>query len=121
MVCQQLLGETPANVVVEYYSKGAFVTTVEVNDLTIGGMETARLRMTAHDSRTLTVVGESLGGGAFRLHSIENCPVDVRGSNDEMTRIMVRVGGQISKELGMCCSGCCLTPTGERLAQERAN
>ena len=28
MVCQQLLGETPANIVVEYYSKGAFVTTL---------------------------------------------------------------------------------------------
>ena len=38
---------------------------------------------------------------------------------DEMSRIMVQVGGQISKELGMCCNGCCLTPTGTRLAQEQ--
>ena len=39
---------------------------------------------------------------------------------DEMSRIMVQVGGQISKELGMCCNGCCLTPTGTRLAQEQS-
>ena len=38
---------------------------------------------------------------------------------DEMSRIMVQVGGQISKELGMCCNGCCLTPTGTRLAKEQ--
>ena len=36
---------------------------------------------------------------------------------DEMSRIMVRVGNDITQELGMCCSGCCITPTGQRLAK----
>ena len=56
----------------------------EVDDLTIGGMETARLRLTATNGDTLTVVGESLGGGAFRLHAIEGCPMDLRGANHEL-------------------------------------
>lgn len=124
LVCHQLLGGIPAKAVVEYYSRGAFVTTLygmrsdlgfingllgkeqndpdfpqayenakaagmevifrEVDDLTIGGMETARLRLTATNGDTLTVVGESLGGGAFRLHAIEGCPMDLRGANHEL-------------------------------------
>ena len=89
LVCRQLLGETPAKAVVEYYTKGAFPNTLygmksdvafingllgkeqnnpefnaayekakeagmdvsfaEVDDLTVGGMETVRIRMKAHD------------------------------------------------------------------------
>lgn len=85
LVCRQLLGETPAKAVVEYYTKGAFPNTLygmksdvafingllgkeqnnpefnaayekakeagmdvsfaEVDDLTVGGMETVRIRM----------------------------------------------------------------------------
>ena len=36
----------------------------------------------------------------------------------EMSRIMVRVGTDMTRELGICCSGCCLTPTGVRLTRE---
>lgn len=124
LVCHQLLCGIPKKAVVEYYSKGAFVTTLygmrsdlgfingllgkeqndpdfsqayenantagmeilfqEVDDLTVGGMETARLRLTGQNGDTMTVVGESLGSGAFRLHAIEGCPVDLRGANHEL-------------------------------------
>lgn len=124
LVCHQLLGETPAEAVVEYYSKGAFPNTLygmksdvafingllgkeqntpdfndayrkaedagmkitfrEVDDLTVGGMETARVRMTARDGSTLTVIGESVGGGAFKIHDIDDCPVDIQGTNHEL-------------------------------------
>lgn len=41
---------------------------------------------------------------------------------EEMSRIMVKVGTDITSVVGMCSSGCCLTPTGVRLteAQKRA-
>lgn len=124
LVCQQLLGEVPAEAVVEYYTKGAFPNTLygmksdvafvngllgkeqndpgfndayeeakaagmsvsfsEVDDLTVGGMETVRIRMTAHDGFRLTVIGESVGGGAFRIHYIDDCPMDIRGMNHEL-------------------------------------
>ena len=149
LVCHQLLGGTPSKAVVEYYSKGAFVTTLygmrsdlgfingllgkeqndpefpqayenanqagmevvfqEVDDLTIGGMETARLRLTAADGNTLTVVGESLGGGAFRLHSIEGCPLDLRGANYELVIALAEPSVSSAKalveELGSRISG----------------
>lgn len=124
LVCRQLLGETPAKAVVEYYTKGAFPNTLygmksdvafingllgkeqntpdfnaayekaaeagmdvsfaEVDDLTVGGMETVRIRMTAHDGFALVVIGESIGGGAFKIHYIDDCPVDIRGMNYEL-------------------------------------
>ena len=114
MVCQQLLGETPANIVVEYYSKGAFVTTL--------------YGMRSDQGFINGLLGKEQNTPDFN-EAYENAQdagmdisfVDVVIPLDEMPPIMVRVGGQISKELGMCCSGCCLTPTGERLARERAN
>ena len=102
LICQQLLGEIPAKAVVEYYSKGAFTTTLygmksdvafingllgkeqnnpefnaaytiakevgmdvsfaEVDDLTVGGMETVRIRMTDQSGFEMVVIGESIGG-----------------------------------------------------------
>ncbi len=124
LVCQQLLGEIPADVVVEYASNGAFPTTLygmksdiafinglfgreqnnvffkdayleaqkmgmkvcfsEVNDLEVGGLETVRIRMKTQAGEKLTVVGESLGGGAFVIHYIDDCPVDIQGTDYEL-------------------------------------
>ena len=124
LVCQQLLGGIPAKAVVEYYSKGAFPSTLygmksdvafingllgkeqnapgfndayenakkagmdvsfaQVDDLTVGGMETVRIRMTGRDGGKLTVIGESVGGGAFRIHYIDDCPADIRGMHHEL-------------------------------------
>lgn len=63
---------------------GLAVSFQEVDDLKVGGMETVRIRMTAHDDASLVVVGESVGGGAFMIHSIDDCPVDIRGTNHEL-------------------------------------
>lgn len=124
LICQQLLGEVPAKAVVEYYSKGAFPTTLygmrsdiafingllgrqqshpqfnqayaeakkegmdvsfaQVDDLTVGGMETVRIRMTAHNGFQLTVIGESVGGGAIRIHFIGSCPMSISGTSYEL-------------------------------------
>ena len=63
---------------------GMKVHFAQVDDLKIGGLEVARLRMTAHDGRELVVVGESLGGGAFKIHLIDDCPVCIQGMNHEL-------------------------------------
>lgn len=144
LVCRQLLGETPEKAVVEYYTKGAFPTTLygmrsdvafingllgkeqnnpefndayqkaaqenmavsfaAVDDLTVGGMETVRIRMTAHDGSLLTVVGESVGGGAFRIHFIDDCPVDIRGMNYELL-LFVKQNKQAVQSLAEELSG----------------
>lgn len=52
----------------------------EVSDLKTGGMETVRIRMTAKDGSHLTVIGESTGGGAIKIHSIDDCAVDISGT-----------------------------------------
>lgn len=123
-VCRQLLGEIPVKAVVEYYSKGAFPTTLygmrsdvafingllgreqnhpefnqayerakelgmavsfaEVDDLTVGGMETVRIRMTGTAGNALTAIGESVGGGAIQIHFIDDCEADIRGMNYEL-------------------------------------
>lgn len=160
LVCQQLLGEIPARAVVEYYSKGAFPTTLygmksdvafingllgkeqnnpefndayakareagmevsfaEVDDLTVGGMETVRIRMTAHDGSTLVVIGESVGGGAFKIHYIDDCPMDIRGMNYELV-VFTRMAGaaaadaladQLACRVDKLNDRCCIT--GER-------
>jgi len=73
---------------VDAYEKAAKVGMTirfsEVNNLKVGGLETARLYMTAHDGTKLTVIGESLGGGAFKIHYIDDCPVDIQGMNYEL-------------------------------------
>ena len=63
---------------------GMEVSFAEVDDLTVGGMETVRIRMTAHDGSQLTVIGESVGGGAFCTHFIDDCPLTIRGMNHEL-------------------------------------
>lgn len=63
---------------------GMNVSFAEVDDLTIGGMETVRIRMTAHNGETLSVVGESLGGGAVKIHAIDDCEMTISGMNYEL-------------------------------------
>ena len=63
---------------------GMEVSFAEVDDLTVGGMETVRIRMTAHDGSQLVVIGESIGGGAFLIHYIDDCPMDIQGTNHEL-------------------------------------
>lgn len=63
---------------------GMDVTFAEVDDLTVGGMETVRIRMTAHNGDELVVIGESIGGGAFLIHYIDDCPMDIQGMNYEL-------------------------------------
>lgn len=63
---------------------GMEVSFAEVDDLTVGGMETVRIRMTAHDGAQLVVIGESIGGGAFLIHYIDDCPMDIQGMNYEL-------------------------------------
>ena len=134
LVCRQLLGETPAKAVVEYYTKGAFPNTLygmksdvafingllgkeqnnpefnaayekakeagmdvsfaEVDDLTVGGMETVRIRMKAHDGFELVVIGEYIGGGAFKIHYIDDCPANIQGMNYEL--VVFLEGGAVS-------------------------
>ena len=136
LVCQQLLGEVPAKAVIEYYSKGAFTTTLygmrsdvafinglmgkeqndpefnlayekakeigmdvsfkEVDDLTVGGMETVRIRMTGNEENFLTVIGESIGGGAFKIHYIDDCESNISGMNYELL-IFVNKDGDAEK------------------------
>lgn len=133
MVARQLLGSAPTSARIEYYTKGAFTTTLygmksdiafingllgreqnspdfgaayelarragmdvsfaAVDDLTIGGMETARIVMEAADGFKMTVIGESLGGGAIKIHRIDDCEVDIRGMNWEL---LVFVRGTLS-------------------------
>lgn len=156
LVCQQLLGETPAEAVIEFYSKGAFPNTLygmksdiafingllgreqnapgfndayakakeagmqvsfaQVDDLTVGGMETVRIRMTDHRGEKLVVIGESVGGGAFRIHYIDDCPMDIRGMNyellvftksacpDKANALMEQLMPQVEKLNEVCCA-----------------
>lgn len=145
MVCQQLLGEIPVEAVVEYYTKGAFPSTLygmksdvafvngllgreqnapdfnaayakakeacmavsfaEVDDLTVGGMETVRIRMTAQDGFRLTVIGESVGGGAIRIHYIDDCPMDIRGMNYELVVFLKTPSDEAAAALAKELSG----------------
>lgn len=63
---------------------GMAVSFAQVDDLKIGGLETARLRMTSRKGEEMAVVGESLGGGAFRIHFIDDCPVNILGTSWEL-------------------------------------
>lgn len=63
---------------------GMAVSFKAVDDLTVGGMETVRIRMTAHDGSALAVIAESVGGGAFMIHAVDDCPMDLRGTNHEL-------------------------------------
>ncbi len=63
---------------------GMTVSFAQVDDLKVGGLETARLRMTSQEGEEMTVVGESLGGGAFRIHLIDGCPVEMLGTSWEL-------------------------------------
>ena len=63
---------------------GMAVTFAQVDDLKIGGLETARLRMTSQKGDEMTVIGESLGGGAFRIHFVDDCPVTILGTSWEL-------------------------------------
>ena len=139
LICQQLLGEIPAKAVVEYYSKGAFTTTLygmksdvafingllgkeqnnpefnaaytiakevgmdvsfaEVDDLTVGGMETVRIRMTDQSGFEMVVIGESIGGGAFKIHYIDDCPMDIHGTNYELVVFLKKASQSAAEEL----------------------
>ncbi len=54
-----------------------------VDDLTIGGYEAARLRLSG-GGRNMVIVGESLGGGSFLMHSIDGIPIESHGAYYEV-------------------------------------
>ncbi len=67
------------------HKAGLEISFAEVDDLLVGGMETARIRMTAHNGRELTVIGESVGGGSFVIHYIDDIAMeDMRGLDYEL-------------------------------------
>ena len=139
LVCQQLLGSIPSEAIVEYYSKGAFTTTLygmksdvafingllgkeqnapgfndayknaeengmvvsfaEVDDLTVGGMETVRIRMADRNGLKMVVIGESIGGGAFKIHFIDDCPVDIHGTSYELLIFLKEASQSRAEEL----------------------
>lgn len=77
---------------------GMDVSFAEVDDLTVGGMETARIRMTAHDGSKLVVIGESVGGGAFMIHFIDDCPVDIQGMNYELVVFLKKASDEAAQQ-----------------------
>ena len=96
---------------------GMDVSFAEVDDLTVGGMETVRVRMTAHDGFRLTVIGESVGGGAFRIHYIDDCPMDIRGMNYELLVFLNAPSGgaasalvrELAAQVEKCNDAACVT------------
>ena len=138
-ICNRILGGVPAKVRVEYYSGGAFVTTLYgmksdiayvngilgkeqnapdfkdgyenaekagmeisfamVDDLTVGGSEVLRSRMTAQDGTELSVIGESLGGGAVRMHFIDDCPVNIDGTSYELVVFLKEPSREAAEKL----------------------
>lgn len=63
----------------------------EVDDLTIGGYETARLRLFGEDGNNMVIVGESLGGGSFLMHSVDDIPIESSGAYYEL---FVKLSGE---------------------------
>ena len=63
---------------------GMEVSFREVEDLTIGGYEAARLRLYGQDGSSMVLVGESLGGGSFLMHSIDGVPIESHGAYYEL-------------------------------------
>lgn len=63
---------------------GLEVSFKEVEDLTVGGYEAARLRLYGADGSCLVLVGESLGGGSFLMHSIDDIPIESHGAYYEL-------------------------------------
>ena len=63
---------------------GMEVSFREVEDLTIGGYEAARLRLYHKDRGSMVLVGESLGGGSFLMHSIDGIPIQSGGAFYEL-------------------------------------
>lgn len=56
----------------------------EVDDLTVGGMETVRVTMSDKEGYSMTVIAESVGGGAFKTHYIDDCQINIMGMNYEL-------------------------------------
>lgn len=83
----------------EAKKEGMDVSFAEVDDLTVGGMETVRVRMTAHDGYQLTVIGESVGGGAVRIHFIDSCPTSISGTSYELVVFLTKACGKLAQEL----------------------
>lgn len=67
---------------------GMDISFEQVDDLKMGGVETARIRMTSRAGESLAVTGESLGGGAFRIFLIDDCPVSISGASWELLAFM---------------------------------
>lgn len=76
---------------------GMEVSFAEVDDLTVGGMETVRIRMSGTEGNSLTVIGESVGGGAFKIHYIDDCEADIRGMNYELL-VFLDINADAEKE-----------------------
>lgn len=63
---------------------GMDVSFREVDDLLVGGLETVRIHMITHDGTQMTIIGESLGGGAVQIHYIDDCQMAMQGLNYEL-------------------------------------
>ena len=85
----------------------------EVDDLTIGGMETVRVTMKDKNGYCLTVIAESIGGGAFKTHYIDDCSINIMGMNYELlvfvekntdvNELADKLAGHIEKLNEYCC------------------
>ena len=85
----------------------------EVDDLTIGGMETVRVTMKDKNGYCLTVIAASIGSGAFKTHYIDDCPINIMGMNYELlvfvekntdvNELADKLAGHIEKLNEYCC------------------
>ena len=78
---------------------GMEVSFREVEDLTVGGYEAARLRLSGRDGSSMVLVGESLGGGSFLMHSIDGIPIESHGAYHELFVMLEDDSPQTAEEI----------------------
>ena len=78
---------------------GLELTPLGAEDLTVGGYEAARLRLYGADGSCLVLVGESLGGGSFLMHSIDDIPIESHGAYYELFVMLQGEDPEVFKKL----------------------